>query len=86
VSVTIRRGRPGDLAALTELYNVYVRETPVTFDIEAYTIETRRPWFDAFGESGRHQLFVVIPVGSVLSGSLKVGERFRTLRPAEGTA
>jgi phosphinothricin acetyltransferase len=58
VSVTIRRGRAGDLAALTELYNVYVRETPVTFDIEPYTIETRRPWFDAFGESGRHQLFV----------------------------
>lgn len=58
MSVTVRRGRLGDLPALTELYNVFVRDTPITFDVEPYTVATRRPWFDAFGESGRHQIFV----------------------------
>jgi MoaA/NifB/PqqE/SkfB family radical SAM enzyme len=31
----------------------------------------------------RHQLFGVIPVGSIFAGSLKVGERMRRLRPVE---
>src|SRR5215210_4369679 len=31
----------------------------------------------------RHQLFGVIPVGSIFTGSLKVGRRVRRLRPAE---
>jgi phosphinothricin acetyltransferase len=66
VSVAIRRGRIGDLAALTALYNHYVVETPITFDIEPYTAETRRPWFEAFGANGRHQLFVAEEEGRVV--------------------
>jgi MoaA/NifB/PqqE/SkfB family radical SAM enzyme len=31
----------------------------------------------------RHQLWGVIPVGRIFTGSMKVGERFRRLRPAE---
>jgi MoaA/NifB/PqqE/SkfB family radical SAM enzyme len=31
----------------------------------------------------RHQLFGIIPVGSIFAGSLKVGERMRRLRPIE---
>lgn len=31
----------------------------------------------------RHQLFGVIPVGSIFKGSLKVGEQLKRLRPAE---
>ena len=31
----------------------------------------------------RHQLFGFVPVGQIFSGSLKVGERVRRLRPAE---
>lgn len=34
----------------------------------------------------RHQLFGVIPVGSIFSGSMKVGERIRRTRPAESAA
>jgi MoaA/NifB/PqqE/SkfB family radical SAM enzyme len=34
----------------------------------------------------RHQLFGFIPVGSIFSGSLKVGRRVRKLRPAEAAA
>jgi MoaA/NifB/PqqE/SkfB family radical SAM enzyme len=34
----------------------------------------------------RHQLFGFIPVGSIFSGSVKVGERVRKLRPAAAAA
>jgi MoaA/NifB/PqqE/SkfB family radical SAM enzyme len=34
----------------------------------------------------RHQLFGFIPVGSIFTGSLKVGERIRRLRPVESHA
>jgi len=64
---TVRRAREADLAAIVEIYNHYVRETAITFDIEPFTLETRRPWFDAFSDSGRHQLFVA-EEGGVLAG------------------
>jgi hypothetical protein len=31
----------------------------------------------------RHQLFGVIPVGQIFTGSLKVGQRMRRLRPVD---
>jgi phosphinothricin acetyltransferase len=62
----IRRARMDDLAALTEIYNHYVIHTPVTFDVEPYTPETRRPWLEQFGESGRYQLFVADEAGTVV--------------------
>jgi MoaA/NifB/PqqE/SkfB family radical SAM enzyme len=34
----------------------------------------------------RHQLFGVIPVGSIFSGSMKIGERLRRTRPAASAA
>jgi MoaA/NifB/PqqE/SkfB family radical SAM enzyme len=34
----------------------------------------------------RHQLFGVIPIGSIFTGSVKVGEQVRKLRPAESAA
>jgi len=34
----------------------------------------------------RHQLFGFIPVGSIFSGSLRVGERVRKIRPVESAA
>jgi hypothetical protein len=34
----------------------------------------------------RHQLFGVIPVGSIFNGSMKVGERIRHTRPAASAA
>ena len=44
----IRNARVSDLPALVEIYNHYVRETPITFDIEETTIEARQAWFSQF--------------------------------------
>ena len=54
----IREGRRDDLAQLTEIYNHYVLTTPVTFDVEAYTVERRVAWFEQFATTGRYRLVV----------------------------
>jgi phosphinothricin acetyltransferase len=54
----IRPATHSDLPRLTEIYNHYVINTAVTFDIEPYTVERRTPWFNQFGTSGRHRLLV----------------------------
>jgi len=56
--IRIRPAARPDLERLTEIYNHYVVNTPVTFDIEPYTVERREPWFGQFGTSGRHRLLV----------------------------
>ncbi|MEU6893344.1 N-acetyltransferase family protein [Streptomyces sp. NPDC046557] len=56
--VQVRPGVEADLAALTEVYNHYVRETPVTFDTVAFTPEQRRPWLHSHPEDGPHRLLV----------------------------
>src|SRR6185437_727479 len=55
----------GDLARLTEIYNHYVVNTPITFDIETYTVEQRESWFDQFGKRGRYRLIVAEENGLV---------------------
>ncbi len=67
MSVTIRRVEQGDLPALLEIYNHYVRETPITLDIEPRTLAQRQQWLDSFAATGRYQCFVAVkdskPVG-----------------------
>ena len=43
---TIRAATAADLPALTEIYNHYVLTTPITFDLEPFTVDDRREWFD----------------------------------------
>ncbi|MER6491513.1 GNAT family N-acetyltransferase [Streptomyces griseorubiginosus] len=56
--VQVRPGVEGDLEALTDLYNHYVRETPITFDTAAFTPEERRPWLLSHPEDGPYRLMV----------------------------
>ncbi|MGX1671511.1 N-acetyltransferase family protein [Streptomyces sp. NPDC055400] len=56
--VLVRPGVEADLDALTDLYNHYVRETPITFDTAAFTPQERRPWLLSHLEDGRHRLLV----------------------------
>jgi len=55
--IRIRPAERADLARLTEIYNYYVVNTPVTFDVEPYTVERRETWFEQFG-MGRYRLLV----------------------------
>src|SRR5215813_14027156 len=46
-TITVRRATRADLAQITSIYNHYVLNTPVTFDIEPLTPQQREEWFDA---------------------------------------
>ncbi|KUO10787.1 GNAT family N-acetyltransferase [Streptomyces sp. DSM 15324] len=62
--VQVRPGVEGDLAALTDLYNHYVRETPITFDTAVFTPEERRPWLLSHPEDGPYRLKVAADANS----------------------
>jgi phosphinothricin acetyltransferase len=64
--ICIRSAVRADLPRLTEIYNHYVIHTPVTFDLEPYTVERREAWFSQFDVSGRYRLFVAEENGSVV--------------------
>ena len=64
--ITIRPAERADLARITDIYNYYVLNTPVTFDVEAHTVEGRAVWFAQFHAAGRHRLIVAEENGIVL--------------------
>ena len=64
--ISIRHAASADLPRLTEIYNYYIRETAITFDVEEYAVEKRRAWFEQFAETGRHQLLIAEVGGQVV--------------------
>lgn len=58
--VQVRPGVEGDLQALAELYNHYIRETSITFDTVAFTPEERRAWLLSHPEDGPYRLMVAM--------------------------
>jgi phosphinothricin acetyltransferase len=73
--MTIRRARAEDIDALLSIYNHYVANTHITFDVEPRTREQRKVWLEAFAERGRRQCFVAArdgkAVGWASSGPFK---------------
>jgi len=64
--LVIRPARESDLARLTEIYNYYIRETAITFEVEPYTVEGRRPWLAQFAATGRYRILVAEADGRAL--------------------
>jgi phosphinothricin acetyltransferase len=77
----IRRAAQSDLPMLVEIFNHYVIHSHATFQTELQTVESRQPWFDAYGE-GRHQLLVASLEGTVVgyasSSPYRPGPAFET--------
>jgi phosphinothricin acetyltransferase len=82
MTISVRPASRADLPRLTEIYNYYVIHTPVTFDLEPYTVERRAEWFEQFALSGRYRLLAAEENGVVVgyAGTM----RFRT-KPAYDT-
>ncbi|MER6343504.1 N-acetyltransferase family protein [Streptomyces sp. NPDC001595] len=83
--VQVRPGVEDDLAALTDLYNHYVRETAITFDTEAFTPEERRPWLLSHPEDGPYRLMVATDTGSRQILGYATSSPFRA-KPAYATS
>ena len=56
----IRPATLDDLEALTDIYNYYVVNTAITFDLHPFTTSERQPWFHDHSDSGPHRLLVAI--------------------------
>jgi phosphinothricin acetyltransferase len=66
MSTAIRPASIDDLPALAEIYNYYVVNTVITFDLEPVTMEERREWLSQFALSGPHRLLVAEEDGKVV--------------------
>ncbi|MGA7915633.1 MAG: N-acetyltransferase family protein [Candidatus Acidiferrales bacterium] len=64
--IRIRAAASSDVPRLTEIYNHYVVNTPVTFDLVPHLPENRMAWFAQFAATGRHLLLVAEENGLVL--------------------
>jgi phosphinothricin acetyltransferase len=69
----IRPAVAEDAAAIAALYNHYVRETPITFDVEPVSLEERRAWLAGFAATGRYRLLVAERAGELVgyAGTLR---------------
>ncbi|MDX3582589.1 GNAT family N-acetyltransferase [Streptomyces europaeiscabiei] len=85
VEVQVRPGVETDLAALTDIYNHYVRETPITFDTAVFTPEERRPWLLSHPEDGPHRLMVATSTDSQRILGYATSSAFR-VKPAYDTS
>ena len=64
--MNVRAATPRDLPELTEIYNHYVIQTPITFDLEPFTVERRQVWFDGHASDSRYRLFAAEDGGCVV--------------------
>ncbi len=57
-SVLIRRAGEDDAAGVNAVYNPYIRDTSITFETVAHTLDDRRQWFAARMGNPRWPVFV----------------------------
>lgn len=73
--VAIREAEQRDLPELLAIYNHYVVNTPITFDLEPRTLAQRQEWLDGFATTGKYRCFVALrqarPIGWACSARLK---------------
>jgi phosphinothricin acetyltransferase len=62
----VRPATGDDLQAVNDIYNHYVAESHITFDVEPVSMEQRREWFTHYAPAGRHRLFVAEDGGRVV--------------------
>lgn len=65
-AVDVRPATRDDLPALTAIYNHYVTDTAITFDVVPATVEQRAEWFGHYSSAGRHRLLVATAGDAVL--------------------
>ncbi|MCA1832090.1 MAG: N-acetyltransferase family protein [Actinomycetota bacterium] len=64
-SIEIRAATRSDLPGLNEIYNHYVLNTHMTFDVEPITSDARSEWFSHYDTTGRYRIFVAVEEGLV---------------------
>ena len=66
-TLTIRPGKEDDVPRITEIYNHYVANTPISFDVEPTSAKQRlTSWFGKYQLSGPYRLLVAIQYNKVI--------------------
>jgi phosphinothricin acetyltransferase len=65
-TIIYRQAEAGDIPAINRIYNFYVEETPITFDLSPTSDQERSVWFEQFKQAGPYQLIVAEGVGGLL--------------------
>ncbi len=82
MEIIIRPATREDLPRLTEIYNYYVINTPINFDLEPFTVATRTPWFEEHTEGARYRMMVAVEneivVGYACTGRFRVKHAYDT--------
>ena len=67
-AIRVRPAVLDDLPALTAIYNHYIVNTTITFDLQPFAPEGRRAWFDEHAAVGRHRLLVAADADGTVAG------------------
>jgi phosphinothricin acetyltransferase len=86
-TITYRRAEAPDVPAINQIYNHYVDETPITFDLSPTTIQERSVWFEQFGTKGPYQMIVAEGPGGLLgyAGTMQFREKLAYFSSVETT-
>jgi len=63
--IKIRAAERDDLPRLTEIYNHYIVNTPITFDLKPFSVHQRARWFDEHAGTKRYRMVVAEDTGRV---------------------
>ncbi|MFT7218938.1 MAG: phosphinothricin acetyltransferase [Candidatus Azotimanducaceae bacterium] len=81
--LNIRQSSIEDLEALRDIYNYYVLNTPITFDIEPVDLSDREVWLRQFNHNDRHFLYTATNNGKVVGYASS--SQFRTKAAYNGS-
>jgi phosphinothricin acetyltransferase len=66
VNVVIRPALKSDLVRINEIYNVYIVDSPISFDLEPWDLERRADWWEHYAETGPYRVLVAEVGGRVI--------------------
>ncbi|MGB5566307.1 MAG: GNAT family N-acetyltransferase, partial [Acidimicrobiia bacterium] len=69
MDVVIRPARESDLARINEIYNGYIVDSPISFDLETWDLEQRATWWDHYADTGPYRIFVADVAGRVVGAA-----------------
>ena len=67
--VVIRPARESDLAPINDIYNVYIVDSAISFDLETWDLERRVAWWEHYAETGPYRVFVAEADGRVVGAA-----------------
>jgi len=69
MDVLIRPTRESDLARINEIYNGYIVDSPISFDLKPWDLEQRATWWLHYADTGPYRVIVAEVDGRVVGAA-----------------